>query len=101
MDYILVDVAKGGAAACVLVNAMPVGAAIIASDRSLNVLVDPVLHRAGLGELVARKAISLAFARGLPDVTARVRPDTSGAGLAVKLRLTRTGENAEEAFFRL
>jgi hypothetical protein len=99
MDYILEDGAKGGAAACVLVDAQPVGAAIIASaDRSLNVLVDPLLHRAGLGELVARKAISLAFERGLPDVTARARPGTSGAGLAKKLQFTQTGADAREVF---
>jgi hypothetical protein len=102
IDHIVADVAKSGAAACVFVDGEPVGAAIIASgDRSLNVLVHPSLHRGGLGELVARKAISLAFDRGLPDLTARARPDTSGAGLAEKLGFRATGGDGRDVFLAL
>ncbi len=102
IDFILGDVGKGGAAACVLLDGEPVGVAIVASeDRSLSVVVHSDLYRGGLGELAARKAIGLAFERGLTDVTARARLGTSGAGLAERLGFKPTGSDAREVFLAL
>jgi hypothetical protein len=93
---------RGGAALTVLIDDAPVGIAIVApADRSLNVYVAESVHRGGLGELVARKAISFGFERGLADVTARARPGTSGAGLAEKLGFRPTGGDSREVLLAL
>lgn len=89
------------AVACEVIAGEAVGLAVVDPERALSVIVDVEFQGRGFGASVARKALSLAFAKDLPDVVARARHGSRGARLAVQLGFRETRRSKTEVFLRI